>query len=407
MKLSIEDVEPLIEASERLISETNLDFRRYLSERIDWKDRLICIKGPKGTGKTTLILQHIKEAFGEGSEKAVYLALDHLWFASHDALSVVDCLNANGYTHIFLDEVHHAPNWQPLIKTICDFYPKLNVVFSGSSILKLTQAKADLSRRQAVYELKGLSFREFLKLEGLLDFKALALEEMLGNHQRIAKEICAKLKILPLFRRYLQSGYYPLYREASSQFAERLAAVVSNVLSADVPSVMDVSMNTIRKAKKMLMVLAKSCPQTPNMTELYQELETDRNVGVKMFSMLEAAELIAPVRSSLAEPKLKRLGTVEKVFLGDPNLMSALVPHPDVGAIRETYFVNQLRAAGHEVVTPSQGDFVVDTKHLFEVGGAKKTFAQIKDIADSYLAVDDTEVGRGAKIPLWLFGFLY
>lgn len=407
MKVELNDVEPLLEASDRLIGETDLSFHRYLSERIDWNDRLICIKGPKGTGKTTLILQHIKEVFGVGSDKAIYLALDHLWFSSHEILPVVDWLYANGYTHVFLDEVHHAPNWQALIKTITDFYPRLNVVYSGSSVLKLTQMKADLSRRQAVYELKGLSFREFLMLEGVLEAKKLDLEELLKNHRKIAEGIVYKCKILPLFRRYLQSGYYPLYRTAASQFADRLSAVVGNVLDTDIPAVMDISMATIRKAKKMLMVLAGNCPQTPNMSDLYRELETDRNAGVKMFGMLEAAELVTSVRSTLSEPKLKRLGTAEKVFLGDPNLMSALVPRPDIGAVRETFFVNQLRGAGHTVVTPTQGDFIVDGEALFEVGGSKKTFAQIKDMPNSYLAVDDTEVGRGARIPLWLFGFLY
>ena len=407
MKTTTEDVEPLLEASERLVAETDLGFRRYLCEKVAWKDRLICIKGPKGTGKTTLILQHLKETFGARSDKAVYLALDHLWFASHEVLPVIDWLYANGYTHVFLDEVHHAEKWQLLVKTICDFYPKLNVVYSGSSILKLTRLKADLSRRQAVYNLKGLSFREFLALEGVLDHEPVSLSEVLKSHRRIAGAIADRIKVLPLFRRYLKEGYYPLYRSVSSQFTDRLSEVVSNVLETDVPAVVDVTPATIRKVKKMLMILAGNCPQTPNMTDLYRELETDRNAGVKMFGMLEAAELIATVRSSLSEPKLKRLGTVEKVFLGDPNLMSALVPQPNSGAVRETYFVNQLRAAGHEVVTPQQGDFVVDGKRLFEIGGKGKTFKQIADIPDSYVVNDDVEVGVGGKIPLWLFGFLY
>ena len=407
MKLGAGDVEPLLEASERLVSETDMGFRRYLSNQVDWNDRLICIKGPKGTGKTTLILQHIKEAFGASSDKVVYLALDHLWFSSHDVLDVIDWLYANGYSHVFLDEVHHAEKWQPLVKTICDFYPKLNVVYSGSSILKLTKLKADLSRRQSVYDLKGMSFREFLAMEGALEHEPVSLENILRSHHRIAGGIANRVKILPLFRRYLERGYYPLYRSVSSQFSDRLAEVVSNVLETDVPAVMDVTPATIRKTKRMLMILAGSCPQTPNMSELYRELETDRNAGIKMFSVLESAELIATVCSTLAEPKLKRLGTVEKVFLGDPNLMSALVPNPETGAVRETYFVNQLRAGGHRVVAPAQGDFVIDGKYLFEVGGKGKGFGQIADIADSFVVNDDVEVGRGNKIPLWLFGFLY
>jgi len=407
MVLTEKDVEPLLAASERLVSETDTTFRRYLLDRIDWNDRLICLKGPKGTGKTTLILQHLRETFGARSDKALYLALDHLWFASHDPLSVIDWLYANGYTHVFLDEVHHAEKWQPLIKTICDFYPKLNVVYSGSSILKLTATKADLSRRQAVYDLKGLSFREFLALEGAFESGAVSLEDILKNHRTLAGEITSRIKVLPLFRRYLREGYYPLYRTVSSQFADRLAQVVSNVLETDVPAVMDVTPATIRKAKKMLMILAGNCPQTPNMTDLYRELETDRNAGIKMFAMLEAAELVATVRSSLAEPKLKRLGTVEKVYLGDTNLMCALVADPEIGAVRETYFVNQLRAAGHQVVTPQKGDFILDGRHLVEIGGKGKGFSQIRDVPDSYVVNDDVEVGRGNKIPLWLFGFLY
>ena len=407
MQMTAKDVEPLLVASERLVAATEMAFRRYLCARIDWRDRLICIKGPKGTGKTTLILQHIKETFGARSEKAVYLALDHLWFASHEVLPVIDWLYANGYTHVFLDEVHHVKNWQSLVKTICDFYPNLNVVYSGSSILKLTKLKSDLSRRQAVYDLKGLSFREFLSLEELVAHDPVTLGDILKSHRRIAGEIADRVKILPLFRRYLKEGYYPMYRSVSSQFADRLSEIASNVLEVDVPAVMDVTPATIRKVKKMLMILAGSCPQTPNMSELYRELETDRNAGVKMFGMLEAAELVTTVRTNLAEPKLKRLGTVEKVFLGDSNLMSALVPEPNAGALRETYFVNQLKGGGHKVVAPRQGDFIVDGTWTFEVGGKGKTFRQIADLPESYVVNDDVEVGRGNKIPLWLFGFLY
>lgn len=407
MKMTFSDVEPLLEASERLVGDVGMDFRRYLAAEIDWEDRLICLKGPKGVGKTTLMLQHMKETFGAGSERAAYLALDHLWFASHETLPVIDWLYANGYTHVFLDEVHHARHWQQLIKTISDFYPRLNVTYSGSSILKLSASAADLSRRQATYDLKGLSFREFLELEGVLKGGRFRLREILDGHREIAAGICEKVKVLPLFRRYLAMGYYPMYRGVSSQFSERLAQVVNNVLESDMPAVMGITHGTIRKAKKMLMILAGSCPQTPNMTELYRELDTDRNAGVKMFGMLEAAELIQTIRSSVAEPKLKRLGTIEKVFLGDPNLMGALVSKPDPGAVRETYFANQLRAAGHAVVAPGQGDFIVDGRYLFEIGGRKKSFGQIKDMPDSWVANDDVEIGRGNKIPLWLFGFLY
>ena len=401
------DIQLLLETSSRLVEEVSLDFRRYLCRQIEWRDRLICIKGPKGCGKTTLILQHIKETFGANSDKAVYLALDHIWFASHDALDTVDWLHAHGYTHLFLDEIHHAEHWARLIKTICDSYPKLNVVFSGSSVLQLTAAQADLSRRQAVYDLKGLSFREFLKFEAGTDYPPMNIEDVITQHRMASLEISRGQKILPLFENYLRHGYYPFGKEAKTQFGQRLAAVVGTVLDVDFPKVADVSASTVRKTKKMLMILSASCPQTPNMSELYAELETDRNAGIKMFDLLEKAELVASAELDGKKAKLKRLGVAEKLFLGDTNLMFALVSRPDIGAVRETFFANQMRASGQVFSIPPAGDFRVGDKWLFEIGGKGKGFSQIKDEPNSYVVNDGVETGLGNKIPLWLFGFLY
>ena len=399
------DIRPLLDASDRLVADVTLGFRRYLFSQIDWKDRLVCIKGPKGVGKTTLILQYVRETFGVRSNKAVYLPADHIWFSSHDMLDAVEYFYTHGFTHLFIDEVHHLPEWSRVVKTITDCYPKMNVVYSGSSILKISKGDADLSRRQAVYCLKGLSFREFLSLEGALDRPPLSLDELLCAHREIAGEICDKVKVLPFFEKYLRCGYYPMYRVVSSQFQNRLVAVVNNVLDVDLPSVEDVTTATVRKAKKMLMVLARDCPQQPNMSALYRELETNRNLGLKLLDALERAELFATVESG--SPKLKRLSRPGKVFLGDTNLMHALVPTPDVGAVRETFFANQMRAAGHEVESPEQGDFVIDGKWLFEIGGRGKGFKQIKDKPSSYVVNDGIELGIGSKIPLWMFGFLY
>ena len=400
------DIKGILDSSDRMVAAVDMTYRRYLCRQIDWRDRLICLKGPKGTGKTTLLLQHIREAFGVRSERAVYLAADNIWFSSHDIMDAVDYFHSHGYTHLFIDEVHQLPEWSKVIKTITDTYPQLNVVFSGSSILKLSKGSADLSRRQAVYDLKGLSFREFLELESVLKADPVCLEDVLSGHRRMAGDICEKVKILPLFERYLVSGYYPIYRGVASQFAERLVAIVNNVLDVDFPAVEDVELATVRKTKKMLMVIAGSCPQqSPNMSALYRELETNRNLGLKMFSALERTELIAVL--STGNDKLKNLSRPEKIFLGDTNLMHALVPSPASGTVRETYFTNQLRASGHEVSSPSQGDFLVDGKHLFEVGGKGKGFKQIADVPDSYVVNADVEIGIGNKIPLWLFGFLY
>ena len=405
MKLEFEDIKPILDTAHRLLAEVPFEIHRYLADAIDWRDRLICIKGPKGTGKTTLILQHVKEQFGVDSREAVYFSADHIWFSSHDIMDAVECFYTHGYTHLFIDEVHHLENWSRVIKTIVDSYPGLHVVYSGSSILKLSGGTADLSRRQAVYNLKGLSFREFLRFEGVMTRPPVPLETLLRDHRKIALDICDSVKIIPLFERYARMGYYPIYREVSSQFADRLAAIVSSVLDVDFPAVEDVTLPTIRKTKKMLMVLAGSCPQTPNMSALYRELETNRNLGLKMLDALQRAELLAVLDSETA--KLKQLSKPEKIFLGDGNLMYALVPNPDMGALRETLFLNQLRSAGHSLTSPDKGDFLVDGKWLFEVGGPGKTFRQIADEKNSFVVNDGVETGIGNKIPLWLFGFLY
>ena len=399
------EISRLIETSDRLIDDASTCFHRYLYDRIDWDEGLLCIKGPKGTGKTTLMLQHLKETFGVASNKAVYISLDNVRFADHAPIEAVDYFYKNGYTHLFIDEVHQCQEWSRLIKTAVDSYPGIRIVYSGSSILKIAQGQADLSRRETVYNLKGMSFREFLRYEGLGEFPALGFTELIQSHRKVALDVCRNLKILPQFKRYLKCGYYPFYRQSPKHFTDRMVEVVNSVLTVDLPAVEGITPPTVRKARKMLMVLAKCCPQQPNMSELYRQLETERNMGLRLLGALERAELFTGV--DVGSLKLKHLSRPAKIFLGDPNLMNALAPQPDVGAIRETFFVNQLRASGHELSAPVAGDFIVDDEALFEIGGEGKGFRQIKDIANSYVVNDDTEVGIGNKIPLWMFGFLY
>ena len=404
-KLTTEDVEELLETSNRQIREESAVFHRYLMDEIEWRDRFICIKGPRGTGKTTLMRQRVKEAFGQDSTKALYASLDDLWFARYRVKDLVEYLYEHGFTHVFLDEVHHlGVDWSLALKNISDQFRNINIVYSGSSLLQLEKASGDLSRRQATYLLRGMSFREYLKLEGLLDWPPLEVEEILSDHVRLATEIDGQLKVLPCFEAYQKSGYYPFYRESHKQFRERLAETVNKVLEVDYPAIDEVSQETIRKTRKMLMVLAESCPQTPNMSNLYRELNTSRDQGLKMLKALERAGLLSLVDAK--GRKLDDLSKPEKIYVDNANLMHALVPRADVGVARETFFNNQLRH-GHVVTYTGVGDFVVDGKWTFEVGGRKKSFAQIADLPDSYVVNDDVSVGRGNKIPLWLFGFLY
>ncbi len=390
--------------SNRLIDETPTAFHRRLYRSVDWENRLVCIKGPRGTGKTTMLRQSAKERFGL-DPRAIYVSFDHYWFKTHSPLEFAEEMHKQGVTHLFVDEVHHVEHWQTAIKNFTDFYPEMSVVYSGSSLLKMDNREGDLSRRQMAYTLDGLSFREFLAYEGALDAEPVPLEAVLADHVRIAADVARKIRVLPLFERYLATGFYPFYKTEHSGYYERVAATVDKVLDSDWPAVEDVTPATIRKTKKMLAVLAASCPQQPNMSALYRELETDRNQGLKMLSVLERAGLLALVPSG--KNSLKNLSRPEKIFCANPNLMHALVSRADEGTIRETFFVNQLRAAGHAVVCADRGDFTVDGRYRVEVGGRKKGFAQIKDIPESFVAADDLEAGFGNRIPLWLFGFLH
>lgn len=400
----MEGLDEILRIYNRRLQGTPEGFKRYLIDKIDWRDNLIAIKGAKGTGKTTMLLQHIKESFTD-KDKALYLSLDNLWFETHSINDLVEYHYTHGGTHLFLDEVHYYSKWKTLIKNINDDYPGLHVVYTGSSMLKIDSCVADLSRRQLPYTLHGMSFREYLLYEGLAEMEPISLDLLLRDHRRIAEDILSSgMKILPAFGEYLRYGYYPFYKSVYSGFEIRLQQVVNHVLENDYPIIEGVEQSTIRKTKRMFMILAEQVPQTPNMSNLYNELETDRNQGLKMLYALEKAGLLALLSD---KPKhIDKLSRPEKIFMDNSNLMYAYAMAPNIGTVRETFFLSQL-AVDHSVTYPAKGDFLVDGKYLFEVGGRKKSFEQIKDVADSYLAVDDTEIGHHNRIPLWMFGLLY
>ena len=400
----MEGLDEILRIYNRRLQGTPEGFKRYLIDKIDWRDNLIAVKGAKGTGKTTMLLQHIKESFTD-KDKALYLSLDNLWFETHSINDLIEYHYTHGGTHLFLDEVHYFPNWKTLIKNINDDYPGLHVVYTGSSMLKIDSGVADLSRRQLPYTLHGMSFREYLLYEGLAKIEPITLDFLLSNHRQIAEDILSNgMKILPLFGDYLRHGHYPFYKSVYSGFEIRLQQVVNHVLENDYPIIEGVEQSTIRKTKKMFMILAEQVPQTPNMSNLYNELETDRNQGLKMLYALEKAGLLALLSD---KPKqIDKLSRPEKIFMDNSNLMYAYATNPNIGTVRETFFLSQL-AVDHSVIYPVKGDFLVDGKYLFEVWGRKKSFEQIKDVDDSYMAVDDTEIGHHNRIPLWMFGLLY
>ncbi|MBR6041553.1 MAG: ATP-binding protein [Paludibacteraceae bacterium] len=397
-------IDSLYQAFYKKIARVSTRFRRYIYTDINWNNYVIGIKGARGVGKSTLIQQHIKESF-RNLENVLYVSLDNLWFSTHSLTDLVTYFVAHNGTYLFLDEVHRYPNWQVVLKNLSDDFPELHVVYTGSSMLQISNNQGDMSRRQLVYDLPGLSFREFLEFEADVKLPSVTLEELLHSHNEIAMELVGRgVKILPLFERYLQKGYYPFYKRDGDGYGIRLQEVVNQVLESDLPAVDDVKYPTIQKLKKMLMILAERVPITPKMNELYAELETTREQGLKMLTELERAALLNLVSSPAKS--FKQMSKPEKILINNPNLMYALAPKCEIGTVRECFFYNQL-AVKHNVHYPNKGDFRVDERYLFEVGGKSKTFEQIKDIPDSYLAVDGIEIGVHNRIPLWMFGLLY
>jgi predicted AAA+ superfamily ATPase len=396
-------IEALYTSFHRKLVKVSLDYQRYLYGKINWNVRLIGIKGARGVGKTTLLLQRIKLAFA-GSDKAFYVSLDDLCFKTYSLTELVEYVYTHGVTYLFLDEVHHYKDWSQNLKNIYDNYPDLNIVYTGSSMLEIDNSKVDLSRRQTVYELVGLSFREYLIFEKAILLEPVSLEELVGQHLKYAMEITSAVKILPLFEKYIQCGYYPFYREAGDDYFMRLKEVASLVIDSDLPAVENIAYVTVEKAKKLLMLIAGRVPFTVNISQLCKELEITRDLGLKLLYALDRAALLNLLTSEIKS--YKQLSKPGKIYLNNSNLMYALSAKADKGNLRETFFYNQTNVVD-SVTMPGQGDFLVGEKYLFEVGGKNKSFEQIKDIENSFLAIDDVEYGRKNRIPLWMFGLLY
>lgn len=397
------DIQPLINIYHRKLAATDLRFKRYLHDRIDWDVRLIGIKGARGVGKTTMLLQHIKESFDK-IDDALYVSLDNLWFNTHKLEELVEFLYTHGVMHIYLDEVHRYKDWAVLLKNFYDSYPDLNIVYTGSAMLAIDNSKADLSRRQSLYTLNGLSFREYLAYEGVAAIPTIGLEEMLAGHVEYAVDVISGIKILKYFDRYLREGYYPYYKEAGNDYLMRVGEVARLVIDNDIPSVEDITYFTAQKIKTLLMVIAGNVPLEPNISKLSSQLESTRDQTLKMLYLLDRADLLLLLTEQLKN--YKHLVSPKKIYLNNANLMYALSGKISEGTVRETFFANQVGAVT-DLTMPKQGDFLAYGKYLFEVGGSSKTFDQIAGIPESYLAVDGIETGSGNRIPLWMFGCMY
>lgn len=397
------ELQPLFNNYHRKMTKINLRFKRYLYDQINWDARIISIKGARGVGKTTMLLQHIFENYPD-IDQTLYVSLDDLWFATHSLIELIDWADQHGLRRLYLDEVHKYERWAETLKNIYDSYPDMSIVYTSSSLLIMDNAKVDLSRRQTSYTLHGLSFREYLALEDVVHVPAIDIEDLLQNHVRHAMQIVQNVKIASHFEAYLEHGYYPFYREVGEDFASRLREVVSVIIDSDLPAVENMTFETIQKVKKLVMIISERVPFEPKMSELWKQLATNNDLGLRMLYALDKAQILSLLISKAKSYRF--LYKPDKIFLGNPNLMHALCLEVNKGNERETFFNCQL-GVEQDVKYPLKGDFLVNGKYLFEVGGKKKSFEQIADVPNSFLAVDDTEVGYGNRIPLWLFGFIY
>lgn len=403
MFMELSEIRPIIDYYHSRLSQTTLSFKRYLYAQINWDARVIGIKGERGVGKSTILLQRIKERYGN-PDQALYISLDHYWFETHELYELVEFMYRRGVTEFYVDEVHKYRGWSVVLKTLVDQYADIHIAYTGSSLLEIDNAKIDMSRRQTTYTLKGMSFREYLEYEGIVRAEVLSIDSLLKNHVAYAMDITSKAKILLAFETYLRTGAYPFYRDAGADFLVRLKQVVDTVIESDLPALERVIYDSIEKCKKLLMIIAEHVPLQPKVDRLAASIGMTRDSLLKMLYRLDRAEILNLLTVELKS--YKRLVKPHKIYLGNTNLMYALTPRIDVGTLRETFFVNQLTAVG-SVQMPAKGDFLLNGQYIFEVGGDGKSFEQIADVANSYLVMDDIEMGYGAKIPLWMFGFLY
>lgn len=388
-------MDKLQERYSKLLQEITLDFHRYMYDRINWQSRMIGLTGPRGVGKTTLILQYMKEMLPR--ESSLYVTVEDFYFAQHRLLDLADEFVKQGGKHLFIDEIHKYNDWSKELKLIYDYHSELQVVFTGSSVLDLNKGMADLSRRATMYQMQGLSFREFLEMQHGIHFPAYPLYDILRGKVAMPKSFHP----LPYFAQYLKTGYYPF---ADADFDIHLQQIVTLSLESDIPQFANMNVATGRKLKQLLAVVARSVPFKPNVSSLATVLNISRNNVSDYCLYIEEAGMIAQLRDDTGG--IRGPGKVEKIYLDNTNLIYGLGgTQADKGNIRETFFLNQMRV-NHDVVASSVSDFKID-EYTFEVGGRNKGKKQIEGIDNAFVVKDDIEFGYGNIIPLWHFGLNY
>ena len=379
----------------KLLQEVSTDVHRYMYHQINWNNRMIGLTGPRGVGKTMLILQYLKENLPR--ENSLYVTAEDFYFVEHRLLDLADLFVKQGGKHLFIDEIHRYKDWSKELKLMYDYHPELQIVFTGSSVLDIHKGVADLSRRASMYHMQGLSFREYLNMFHGYDFPAYSLDDIL----QLKVTIPAGFRPFQYFSDYLKQGYYPFPK---NDYENLLLQIVNVSIESDIPQYAGMNVSTARKLKQLLAVIAKSVPFKPNISSLASVLNVSRNSVADYCLYIEEAGMIAQLRDDTGG--IRGLGKVNKIYLDNTNLIYALGREGvEIGNVRETFFFNQLRV-NQDVITSSVSDFKIDG-YTFEVGGRKKGQKQIEGIDNAFVVKDDIEYGHGNVIPLWTFGFNY
>jgi hypothetical protein len=396
-------MEELLFEYQQKIATISTYFQRYLIKEIGLNNRLIAIKGARGSGKTTLLLQIAKLKLPVN--KSLYVSLDHIYFFEFKLYNLAKEFSNNGGAHLLLDEVHKYPNWSREIKLIYDNFPTLQIIFTSSSILEIYRGESDLSRRAVSYNLKELSFREFIMLDSSIEFSVVTFDDILQNHNQIATQILQKIKPLEHFNKYLKVGVYPYFIESEENYNQKLLNTINLIIEIDINAVEDLNYETLVKLKKLLISIASSAPFTPNITKLSEKIGVSRNTLIMAIKILHRAGLVNELYKDSSG--IGVLTKPEKLFLNNTNLMYVLAKDTiNIGNVRETFFVNQFKDL-HEINLSEKADFIIDKKYTFEIGGKGKTKKQIANLENAFVAKDNIEIGFGNAIPVWLFGFMY
>lgn len=398
-------METLFKKHRIMMSQVDMSIVRDTINTIHWDKPLVAIRGSRGVGKTTLMRQYIRQHYGENPGEALYCVMDSMYFTTHSLLDLGERFYLMGGRHLFLDEVHKYPNWSKEIKELNDLYPSVKITFTGSSLLQILNADADLSRRVLSYSMQGLSFREFLHFYHGIKLQARSLSNILANADALAREVNAVCRPQRMFEEYLRVGYYPFYDGNEVEYYSRLENVVSFIIEQEMVQCCNIEPAYTRKLKAMLLYLAANVPYEVNIAKLSAYLELNKITVLSYLSSMHRAELIQLLYSD--NKSVTKMQKPDKIYIHNTNMLNALTETANIGTLRECFALNQLSAHHSVEYGKRQGDFLVDGKWTFEVGGADKSFEQIADVEKSYVLADSLEYPIGKKLPLWMVGFTY